>query len=598
MCQVSGFCDFTDDFLTKEPYWIPLLKEMETILSARGQSGYERFITQHTAFSNAHSQNQYAICFDGTIYNTKELIPHLRKAGYNFDSSSDAEIVLSAYMYYGPEFVKKLNGVFAFAIWNTSLETLLLYRDPAGTKPLFYSLQENTLIFGSEPKALFVHPKVTPRINTNSLQEVLGLGPAHTPGNGVFVGIKEVLPGHYMTFSRFGFLDHTYWDLKAMPHTDTYPETVEKVSVLLRDAIKLQMTSDTPVCTFLSGGIDSSIVTAIASEHLQNKGETLSTFSFDFEENNQYFQSNAFQPERDTPYVNIMGQRYPTHHVFLECPQSALFDLLEASVDLRDMPGMTDIDASLLYFCSLVAKQNKVALTGECADEIFGGYPWFYRENLLNTDDFPWSFDTTARCVFLDEDLTKQLELKEYAHSRYLDTIKKTPLLEGESREQSRHREISYLNIKWFMQTLLDRMDRAGMHSGLNARVPFADLRIMEYLYNVPWSMKYRDGVEKSLLRDAARDLLPDSILHRKKSPYPKTYHLAYEKRLVERFTAIVENPNAPIAPLIDKQKALSFMSSHKELGKPWYGQLMAGPQLLAYFIQLNYWMEKYKLSI
>lgn len=629
MCGITGFCDFTDHFLTKEPYYEKLLREMGETLSHRGKDGSGEFLRNHIGLSHARLSirditggaqpmtrttsgyeetlygnhpltkvHEYAIIYNGEIYNTDELIPELKRAGYSFETTSDTEVILYSYMHFGAEFVKKLNGIFAFAIWDGNRETLLLYRDRIGTKPLFYTLAENTLVFGSEPKTLFRHPKVTPRINMDSLREVLGVGPAHTPGNGVFMGLKEVLPGHYMTFSRYGFLNHTYWDLTAAPHTDSYPDTVEKVSFLVRDAITRQMISDVPVCTFLSGGIDSSIVTAVASNYLKSRGEILNTFSFDFEENDKYFQSNTFQPERDTPYVNIMRAQYPTHHSFLECSQDTLSDLLYASVDARDVPGMTDVDASLLYFCSLVANHNKVALTGECADEIFGGYPWFYREELLNRDGFPWSFDINARTVFLNEDLSKNLELQEYSYARYQDTIKKAPLLEGESIEEARRRQIGYLNIKWFMQTLLDRMDRTSMYSGLEARVPFADHRIMEYVFNVPWKMKYQNGVEKALLRDATKDLLPEEILHRKKSPYPKTYHPAYEKRLVEQLTAIVENPNAPLAPLIDKKKAHQFMASHKELGKPWYGQLMAGPQLMAYFIQLNYWMESYHLCV
>ncbi len=615
MCGIAGFCDFNELFSTRESHWIDILKNMRQSISHRGGDASGEWLSDHIGFSHARlsirdipcgaqpmtrqrAQKECAIIYNGEIYNTEELIPSLKKAGYEFQTTSDTEVLLYSYLHYGSEFVKKLNGIFAFAIWDGRSESLLLYRDRVGTKPLFYTLQENTLIFGSEPKALFEHPKVTPRINADSLREVLALGPAHTPGNGIFCGLKEVLPGHYLSFSRLGFIDHTYWDLTSHPHMDSYSETAETVSYLVRDAITRQMVSDVPVCTFLSGGIDSSIVTAVAANYLSEKGEILNSFSFDFEENDKYFKSNIFQPERDLPYVNIMLKHYHTNHAFLECEQSALSDLLYAAVDAKDMPGMTDIDSSLLYFCSIVARHNKVALTGECADEIFGGYPWFYREELLNRNGFPWSLDMDARTALLDDTLCKELELSEYSYSRYQDTIAKTPVLPGESPENARRRQIGYLNIKWFMQTLLDRMDRTSMYSGLEARVPFADHRIIEYVFNVPWEMKYQNGVEKALLREACKDLLPNELLYRKKSPYPKTYHPAYEKRLVERLRAIVENPNAPITPLINKEKALIFIHSHKELGKPWYGQLMAGPQLMAYYIQLNYWMEKYHLSI
>lgn len=615
MCGISGFCNFDQDYLMKKPLWEERLTNMRQTLSHRGNDSSGLYLSSHAGLSHArlsirdlsngtqpmvrtHQDRTCAIAYNGEIYNTEELIPELTRAGYTFESSSDTEVILYAYMHYGTDFVLRLNGIFSFAIWDAQKEMLLLYRDRVGIKPHFYAVTDHTLLFASEPKALFAYPGFSPSITRKSLQEILAIGPARTPGCGVFQNVFEVLPGHYLTFTRDGLKQHPYWDLTSTPHTDSYHDTVEKVSMLVRDAVRRQMISDVPVCTFLSGGIDSSIVTAIASEQLRRQGEQLHTFSFDFTENEKYFQSNAFQPERDLPYVNLMKEKLGTSHTYLECAPSTLVDTLETAVDAKDLPGMTDVDASLLYFCSLVAKHNKVALTGECADEIFGGYPWFYRKELLERDGFPWAADMSARTAFLDEELCASLDLTAYSHARYEDTLARVPLLAGETGEEKKRRQVAYLNIKWFMQTLLDRMDRTSMYSGLEARVPFADHRIMEYVFNVPWEMKYRNGVEKTLLRDACADLLPPELLHRKKSPYPKTYHPEYETRLAERLLAIINNPNAPLTPLIDKKKAQVFIASHKELGRPWFGQLMAGPQLMAYFIQINYWMEKYHLSI
>lgn len=615
MCGISGFCNFKQNYLSKQPYWETILSDMHKSLSHRGEDDCGVWLRKHTGLSHARlsirdiakgaqpmvriwQKKEYAIVYNGEIYNTDTLIPPLRAAGFSFETTSDTEVILYAYIHYGPDFVSLLNGIFAFAIWDSAKETLFLCRDRAGIKPLFYTQNDDTLVFGSEPKALFCHPDIHPRIDLDSLREILSIGPARTSGNGIFCGMKEVLPGHYLTFRKDGISDSMYWDLTAKEHEDSYPATVEKVSYLVRDAVTRQMISDVPVCTFLSGGIDSSIVTAIAADYMEKRGETLNTFSFDFTDNDIYFQSNSFQPERDLPYVNIMLDRCRTNHTYLECDQRTLVDMLYTAVDAKDLPGMTDVDASLLYFCSLVAKHNKVALTGECADEIFGGYPWFYRKELLNRDGFPWSADISARTVFLEDSLCRELELQEYSHARYEESLAKVPRLSGESKEEQKRRAIGYLNIKWFMQTLLDRMDRTSMYSGLEARVPFADHRIMEYVFNVPWEMKYQNGVEKTLLRDACADLLPPELLHRKKSPYPKTYHPGYEKLLVERFSKIIDDPNAPVAPLIDRRQAKKFMVAHKELGKPWFGQLMAGPQLMAYFIQINYWMEKYHLSV
>lgn len=615
MCGIAGFCNFKKNLENEFPYWENILQSMHKSVAHRGGDNAGSYLRAHTGLAHARlsirdieggaqpivrnvGDREFAIVYNGEIYNTDEIEPELKEAGYRFETTSDTEIILYAFIHYGPSFVTKLNGIFALAIWDNSREQLFLYRDRVGVKPLFYANTPGQIVFGSEPKSLFCHPDIKPAIDLNGLREVLAIGPARTMGNGVFKGMREVLPGHFLCFSKEGLRDLTYWDLASRPHTENYKRTVEKVSFLVRDSVHRQMVSDVPVCTFLSGGIDSSIVTALAAQFMREHGETLNTFSFDFKGNDRYFQSNSFQPERDLPYVNIMLESCRTNHTYLECDETMLADLLCTAVDAKDMPGMTDVDASLLYFCSEVKKHNKVALTGECADEIFGGYPWFYREELMNRDGFPWSADTSARTAFLADDAIRSLDLANYSHDRYMTSLSQAPLLEGENPEQKKRRQIAYLNIKWFMQTLLDRMDRTSMYSGLEARVPFADHRIIEYVFNIPWDMKYQNGVEKALLRDATSDLLPEALLHRKKSPYPKTYHPGYEKLLVERLSEIVENPNAPIAPLIDRRKARQFMATHKELGKPWFGQLMAGPQLMAYFIQINYWMETYHLSI
>lgn len=615
MCGISGFYNAKEDYSKDTVKWSYVLDSMRKCLSRRGNDEFGKYLTRRAGFSHARlcirdlfhgSQpivrssfaGEYAIVYNGELYNTDELKTDLHSLGYTFSTTTDTEVILYAYMEYGAEFVQKLNGIFAFAIWDDVSQSLMLCRDRVGIKPLFYTYKNHQLIFASEPKALFAYPGFTPEITTESLLELLAIGPARTMGNGIFKDVKEVLPGHYLIFQEHSVTDHVYWDLTRNEHTDSYDQTKEKVSFLIRDAVKRQMVSDVPVCSFLSGGIDSSIVTALACQYLEPLGEKLNTFSFDFKNNDVYFQSNAFQPSRDLPYVNVMLKYYHTNHTFLECNENDLFLALFSDVDARDMPGMADVDSSLLYFCSLVKARNKVALTGECADEIFGGYPWFYRKELMDLDGFPWSSDIAFRATLLREDILTAKELSEYAKEHYLDSVRNAPHLADETPEERRRYEIAYLNIKWFMQTLLDRMDRTSMYSGLEARVPFADHRIIEYVYNVPWEMKYQNGIEKALLRDACADLLPEEILHRKKSPYPKTYSPVYEKLLTEKMRSIVKDPNSPVLSILDTTKLETFLKTPAQYGKPWFGQLMAGPQLLAYYIQLNYWMEKYHLSL
>ena len=611
MCGIAGFCNYSMDYSERKEFWNNTLINMRKSIAHRGNDNTGEFLRKHVGLCHTRlairdlchgaqpivrniSGTEYVIVYNGEIYNTDELSPELERAGYSFETTTDTEVILYAYIHYGVDFVHRLNGIFAFAIWDGGLETLTLYRDRVGVKPLFYTIKDHAIIFGSEIKALFYYPDVKPEIDINGFREIFGIGPARTPGNGVFRGINEIKPGHYAVFSKEGLKIVKYWDLESSVHTDSYEQTIEKVSFLVHDAIRRQMVSDVPVCCFLSGGIDSSIVTAVASDFLSERGTKLNTFSFDFKDNGLFFQSNAFQPERDRPFVEIMLEKYTLNHTYLECDESLLADLLYSVVDAKDLPGMADIDASLLYFCSLVKKHNKVALTGECADEIFGGYPWFYRDELMWANGFPWSKDIITRTLLLSDDFIKELQLEDYVFVRYAESLGAVPYLEGENPADRKRREITYLNIKWFMQTLLDRMDRASMYSGLEARVPFADHRIIEYVFNVPWDMKYRCGMEKSLLRDACKNLLPDKILFRKKSPYPKIYHPNYERLLAQMLSDIINDSNSPIMPFIDKKKAFSFMQAPVEYGKPWFGQLMAAPQLMAYMIQVNYWLKKY----
>jgi asparagine synthase (glutamine-hydrolysing) len=618
MCGIAGFClaggRYTDS-PQREGEKREILIKMREAIAHRGSDQTGEYLRGNAGLSHTRLSirdlsrgaqpmirvkdgAEYAIVYNGEIYNVDEIAPGLQALGCRFETTSDTEVILWAYMTYGEKCAEMLNGIYAFAIWDGAKRELFLCRDRAGVKPLFYTICDGELIFGSEIKALFAHPAVKPKMNADSFREIFGIGPARTPGCGVFEGIRELEPGCRAVFDGRGLHIKRYWKLKAAPHTDSYEETVDKVSYLVRDAIKRQLVSDVPVCAFLSGGIDSSIVTAVAANELTAQGSSLNTFSFDFTGNDKYFSSNAFQPERDRPYVDIMLGYIGTRHTYLECDEERLADLLTVSMRSKDLPGMADIDASLLYFCRLVKRENKVALTGECADEIFGGYPWFYREELLSADTFPWSRNIDAREELLRDDVRQKLGLRDYIGEIYSASVREAPALEGEPPDEARRRRVSYLNQRWFMQTLLDRMDRASMHSGLEARVPFADHRIIEYLFNVPWEFKFKGGVEKHLLRTATADLLPTELLYRKKSPYPKTYNPGYERILRLRLRAVIDSTSEPLNLLVDPERVREFLDRPAEYGKPWFGQLMAGPQMMAYLLQINDWLKIYTPEI
>lgn len=615
MCGIAGFSNFAINYKAAAPQWQEVLLQMNRVQKHRGPDDEGRYLASHCGLAHVRlsiidlvtghqpmtknlAGQEVTICYNGEIYNSPALRRRLQQEGAEFETTSDTEVILMGYLLHGCDFVKELNGIFAFAIWDERIQTLWLFRDRAGVKPLFYTTAGSSFVFSSEIKALFQYPGVEPEADRESLCEIFGLGPAKTYGKGVFKGIKEVLPGHFLKIEKDSVQEHCYWKLESRVHEDSFDETVEKTHFLVTDAVKLQMLSDVPVCTFLSGGVDSSLVTAICSEELRKQGKVLDTYSFDFKDNNINFKANDFQPSQDRPWVDKMVEFARTNHHYLECGSAELYDYLFEAVDARDLPCMADVESSMLYFCKQVAKQNKVTLTGECADEIFGGYPWFHKKECFEAAAFPWSMDMQPRTMLLRDEVREALAVEEYVQETYHRTVAETPVLPGESGEEKRRREIAYLNLKWFMQTLLDRMDRTSMHTGLEARVPLADHRIMEYVWNVPWSMKNKDGIVKGLLRIAGERHLPYEVLYRRKSPYPKTYDPGYENLLKGQIREVIHDTSAPLSLLVDAKKVEEYLKCPSDYGRPFYGQLMAGPQLLAYLLQVNYWLEKYRVRL
>ena len=615
MCGIAGFFNPYEHYLTNKDYHSSILASMAGVHSHRWPDHQGLWLGEHTGLSHARLSiidlaggrqpmlkaregQTFAIAYNGELYNTEELRRELISCGQTFQTSSDTEVILTGYMEYGPDFVTKLNGIFAFAIADTARDHLCLFRDRAGVKPLFYTVRENEIIFASEPKGLFAFPGIRPELDKQGLNEIFSLGPARTPGCGVFKDVKELLPGHLLCCSRDGIRLSGYWKLESRPHMDSYRETVEKTSFLVTDSIERQMVSDVPICTFLSGGVDSSLVSAVCANALRKQGKRLTTYSFDFIDNDRYFKASSFQPSQDRPFVEEMAAFLQSDHHYLECSSLVQADRLYDSVLAHDLPAMGDIDSSMLHFCSMVKEHNKVALTGECADEIFGGYPWFHREECFQAHTFPWTMDLSARKVLLKDDFAAYLDMESYVQHAYDQSLAETPRLPEDTATEARRREIAWLNLRWFMQTLLNRMDRASMYSGLEARVPFADHRIIEYLWNVPWDMKTKDGVVKSLLRQSAKGLLPEGILFRRKSPYPKTYDRNYEALLAARVRELMDDSSSPGMEFLDPGKIERFLKDPSDYGKPWYGQLMAGPQMLAYVLQIDFWLRKYQINV
>ncbi len=614
MSAIIGMYQEGRNFEEQKEQWNPLLTELRDTMKRRGPKEEKILFFQScalsarslpvlkeqgTAIEELHvGGKRFGIVFDGDLYNRKELAREITQKGMDTSGFSIGQLLIAGYIVFGLDFFDKINGAFAGAIYDEEEQSLLLFRDPFGIRPLFYAWIQGMFLFASEPKALLSHPDLEAVLDLNGLQEIFAIGPARTPGNGIFKEIKEVRQGRLLLVQGTSLREITFWNLKALPHEETYEQTVLHVRELLMDAVSRQMESDVPLCSFLSGGIDSSLVSSLCALELKKKNRQLVTFSFDFEDNERNFKANAFQPSLDAPYVQKMAAYLNSDHRVLFCNTTLQTEGLWDSVLSHDLPNMADVDSSLIYFCSRVAADYGVAMTGECADEIFAGYPWYHREDSLRQRTFPWTKDLDARKVLLSEEWIHALHMEEYVSANYEASVQEAPVLPGESQETKSRRQLSYLNLRWFMQTLLNRMDRAGAYNGLNGRVPFADKRIVEYLYNVPWEMKAPEGRVKGLLRDASKGFLPEEIRIRRKSPYPKTYDRGYEQLLADKFRKMMEDSSSPVIDFLDPKKIERFLSSPSDYGKPWYGQLMAAPQMLAYLWQINEWMKKWKIKI
>ena len=604
MCSICGEVSF------KEPLSLNknTIEKMNSTMKHRGPDESDIFSGEHVIFGHnrlsvmdierghqpmsvIYGNKKYTIVYNGEIYNCKEIKKDLEKQGVVLQTSCDTEVVLYSYILYGRDCAEKLNGIFAFAVYDG--ERVFFARDRFGVKPFYYSLKGDSLIFASEIKAMLKHPKITSNIDKYGLWEILYLSPNFVSGKSVFCDILELSPGECMIFGREGLKKWRYWQISAKPFFKDKAYATEKTRELVKDAVKRQLDSDVPLSVLLSGGLDSSVVTAIACEHYKEKGLQLQTYSFEYEGNKENFKNSLFQPEKDDDFATYLADYLGTDHTVLTCPTKELSNLLIPSTEYRDLVGQADIDSSLLYFCKEIKKRHTVTLSGECSDEIFGGYPWFYKPEMLYSDFFPWIHSPRLRASLFKDDLSNSDEGYDYIRSIYKKSLGECPILSSDSDEMKTSRIASYLSVNYFMTSLLQRKDRMSMASGVEVRVPFADHRIFEFVFNVPWEFKFENSVEKSLLRNSMEGYLPHKILWRKKSPYPKTHNPKYMENVLKLLQKRLSG-GGYLSYVLDTNKLNEVVRGEGT----WFGQLMSTPQLVAWLIQLDYFMEKYKVNI
>lgn len=616
MCGITGWISYDKDLTTERG----TLDAMTETMACRGPDASGIWLDTHAAFGHRRlavidieggrqpmtvehdGRTLIATTYSGEVYNYRELKAELEGRGHTFRTNSDTEVVLHAYLEWGEDFTRKLNGMYAFALWEPREEQLLLVRDRMGIKPLYYYPTPDGVLFGSEPKAILAHPSVRATVDADGLAELVAF--TKTPGHAVYKGMYELRPGHVLRVRRGQLTERRYWGLEAREHTDDLDTTVSHIRGLLDDIVDRQLISDVPLCTLLSGGLDSSIITALSAQQLAAQGRGhVRSFAVDFTGHTDRFEADELRPTPDGPYAHALAEHVGADHSDTVLDTTELMDPAHrgAVLTARDLPyGLGEGDTSLYLLFRSIRQHSTVALSGESADEVFGGYRWFHDQDAVNADTFPWLAGGGAmrfagkaargeREGLLDESLLTKLDIPGYRRERYREALAEVPTLPGESGHEKRMREISYLHLTRFVQFLLDRKDRASMATGLEVRVPFCDHRLVEYVFNTPWSMKTFDGREKSLLRAACRDVLPDSVADRVKSPYPSTQDPRYALALRDELRQVQGDSGSPGRELLSGSAVAEACAD--ETGAPYRHSMELA-------LALDSWLRKYDVKV
>lgn len=608
MCGIAGWIDWNND-LTHQGETIVRLADT---LCHRGPDAQGQWIAPHAALAHRRlividpqtggqpmvyqdGERTYAITYNGEMYNFRELQRELESLGHIFRTHSDTEVLLHAYAEWGEDCVKHFNGIFAFGLWDEQKQQLLLARDHLGVKPLYYAQRGGAILFGSELKALLAHPLIRPEVDASGLAEILTF--VRLPDSGIYRNVRELRPGHILICREQSTRISRYWSLSSAPHTDDLGTTVERIRALLEDTVKRQLISDVPLVTLLSGGLDSSGLTSLAANEFKRAGKMLHTYSIDFVESEQYFHGTPLHPSLDTPWVKRVSEYAGSVHHTITVDSAELAQSLLVPLESCDFPTVGQMTSSLYLLFKAIKQDATVALSGEAADEVFGGYPWFHNPVSLNAQTFPWlpAMHGTGKnpMAWLSADLLRKVRPDEHIEQQYRATIAEVPRLEGENALEARRREMFYLNQAHFLRFLLERKDRMSMATGFEARVPFCDYRLVEYVWNIPWETKMVDSMEKGILRRAFAQILPEDVRTRKKSAYPTVQHPAYDRTTREWALHILNDPNALIRPLLDMQVARARVEG-ENVERPGMGLVSLAERI----IQMNAWLEKYQVEL
>lgn len=606
MCGITGWVDWQRDLRAEQA----TAAAMTDTMACRGPDARGVWSSRHAILGHRRlavidleggAQPMRAepavLTYSGELYNFRELRAELAAAGHEFRTRSDTEVVLHAYLEWGAACVERFNGMFAFAIWDERTEELLLVRDRLGIKPLFYAEVPGGVLFGSEPKALLANPLFRPVVDTDGLAELFGAAGTKTPGHGVYKGCKQVRPGCFVRATRDGIREARYWSLESKPHTDSLADTVQRVRELLNDIVERQLISDVPLCSLLSGGLDSSLLTALAARALAAQGQgPVRTFSIDYPDSETKFKPDPWRPSLDEPFVQMVARHVGSEHTTIVTDNAALLANADLPLSAHDVPGWGDMEITLYLLFKGVREHSTVALSGESADEVFGGYGYFRDEARLAANTFPWMHGQVLPDVVLRPEIAAKVKPVEYRAQRYAEALAEVPRLAGESPRDARLREVFHLAHMRWLPGLLDRKDRMSMAVGLEVRVPFCDHRLVEYLWNVPWAMKSTDGIEKGLLRRAVEDLLPHEVAWRPKSSYPAIQDNSYDRLIRDQLYTLLADRAAPLWELVEPAVLRDALDGKRPV--PVVSCVPSITGGLAYLLDMDKWIRRYGVDI
>ncbi|MEJ2889526.1 asparagine synthase (glutamine-hydrolyzing) [Actinomycetospora aeridis] len=606
MCGITGWVSYGTDVRARPG----VVEDMTEQLRDRGPDAGATWTDAHAALGHRRlavidvaggaqpmvettADGDVALTYSGEAYNFAALRSELAGRGHRFTTRSDTEVVLRGYLEWGAAVVDRLVGMYAFAVWDARDDTLLLVRDRLGVKPLYYYPTADGIVFGSEPKAILAHPDTVAAVGLDGMREIYS--GIKRPGVAVFEGMRELRPGHTLRLDRSGRREHEYWALQAHRHDLDGPATVARTTELLEEIVDEQLVSDVPLCTLLSGGLDSSAITGIAAERGRAHGGTVRSFSVDFQGHTENFRADRHNTSADAPFVADAAAHMRTEHRDVVLDPSALSDpaVRRAAVEARDMPvGFGDMDMSLYLLFSSIRERSTVALSGEGADELFGGYWWFHDDAVTAAPAFPWLTATMGQArqerPYGPPDLVAALDIPGFAEQTFHDAVAAAPVHEDDSEVDRRWRQQLHLHMTYNMPSLLDRKDRMSMAVGLEVRVPFCDHRLAQLAYDIPRALHTADGREKSVLRAAVGRYLPASILARTKSPYPRSQNQGYVIKVQDQVREALDTGDARLGELIHRGWASSVATRPAEEVDP--GSRMAIERLLDFQI----WLEQH----